>query len=424
MSNFAKVFEISVYSFIFPRIRNDVASQQHVFFPNRSTATNLVYFTQYLADSLDCRKQVDVIFTDFSRAFDRIDHSVLCAKLRLFNFGHDVISFFRSYLSNRQYYVSYSGFSSRSYVGTSGVPQGSNLGPLLFILFINDLPSVLGCSSLLYADDLKLFSNVSSVCDQVSLQTQLNGLWEWCQLNKLHLNIDKCKVMSFTRRKEPMVYPYSLGQSSLGRVGTFRDLGVYFDCELSFNHHIAQTVKSAYKMLGFIIRNSDEFVSAHALKSLYYSYVRSKLDYCSVVWSPYYEVHRLVIEGVQRRFLKYLYLKKHGVYPERGYPNGLLLREFESISLAKRRILAALIFLIKLVRGNIDCAALFSQIQFRVPRPGSRYDGVFLCPQPRTNIMLKSPVFVMTRSFNLICREFDIQEGSLQELCRLVDVHF
>lgn len=424
ISNFAKIFEISVYSRVFPCIRNSIVPEQHGFFANRSTSTNLVYFTQYLSNVLDCRGQVDVVYTDFSKAFDRIDHNVLFAKLRLFNFSRDFISLIRSYLSDRAYFVEYSGFSSETYMGSSGVPQGSNLGPLIFLSFINDLPGTLECSSLLYADDLKLFSRIDSTHDALFLQNQLDHLLLWCDQNKLQLNVAKCKIMSFTRKKEPTLHRYMLGLSALERVEVFRDLGVYFDSQLSFSSHVNETVKAAYKMLGFIIRNSDEFIGLHAVKSLYYAYVRSKLEYCAIVWSPFYAIHKLAIERVQRKFLKYLYFRKHRSYPCRGYPGDLLTQEFCVMSLEKRRILSTLVFLVNLVRRHIDCPAMLNFINFRIPRSGSRHDDVFLCPQPHTNIMLKSPVFMMIKFFNRICSQFNIYESSLGDLRRLVEVYF
>lgn len=309
-------------------------------------------------------------------------------------------------------------------MGTSGVPQGSNLGPLLFLLFINDLPGVLGCPSLLYADDLKLFARVDSLSDVNFLQNQLHLLWQWCSQNKLDLNAGKCKVMSFTRKNEPILHHYSLGSSVLERVDVFRDLGVYFDSNLSFSFHVQQIVKSAHKMLGFIIRNSNEFRGLNALRSLYYAYVRSKLEYCTTVWSPYYEVHKMTVERVQRKFLKYIFYRTHGIYPARGYSNELLNREFGVLSLEKRRVLFALIFLVGLVRRTIDCPPLLEMIDFKIPRAGSRHDAVFLCPQARTNIMLKSPVYVMTRCFNKICSHFKLLDSNVAELRRLVEIHF
>lgn len=424
ISNFAKIFEISVYSFVFASVKNYIASEQHGFVANRSTSSNLTYFTQFISNILDSRGQVDVAYTDFSKAFDRVSHGVLCAKLKLFNFSPDFVAFISSYLNNRHYFVRYNGFTSESYIGTSGVPQGSTLGPLLFLLFINDLPSILRCHSLLYADDLKLFTRVDSSFDVTFLQNQLDSLWQWCIQNELELNVSKCKVMTYTRQNEPVLHSYSLGSSEVERVVVFKDLGVYFDSQLTFINHVQETVKSSHKMLGFIIRNSDQFMGVHVLKSLYYAFVRSKLEYCSTVWSPYYEIHKLAVERVQRKFLKYLYFKTYGSYPERGYSGDLLRQEFGLVSLEKRRVMFGLSFLVNLVRRTIDCPALLNLITFRVPRSGSRQGDVFLCPQPRTNLMLKSPVYVMTKCFNRISCQFDIFESSVRELRALVEVYF
>lgn len=424
LCNFAKVFEISVYSYVFPLVRNLIAPEQHGFYANRSVSTNLVCFTQYLSGVLDSRGQIDVVYTDFSKAFDKMDHEVLYMKLRSFNFCDALVSFFRSYLSSRTYYVTYNSYSSKTYVGTSGVPQGSNLGPLLFNLFINDLPEVLFCQKLLYADDLKLFARIESIDDCIFLQCQLLALQNWCVLNGLQLNVDKCKVLSFSKKKELLAFPYSLGASTLERVSAFKDLGVMFDAELSFSDHINSIVTSAYKMLGFVVRNTECFTKLSAIKAVYFAFVRSRLEYCSVVWSPFYEVYKHSIESIQRKFLKYLSFKVHGSYPSRGYSNDLLLQEFQVLSMEQRRIVSALRFIVNLINGRIDCPLLLEQISFRERRPGGRYDVVFWCPQARTNLMFRSPLYVMTNCFNKICVEYNIFSGSTKELSTLVCKYF
>ena len=164
---------------------------------------------QFLSKCLDKNSQVDVIYTDFSKAFDCIDHYVLIQKLSNFGYSHSLIKLFESYLINRTQFVEYQNVRSRLTTPTSGVPQGSNLGPLLFLLFINDLPSVLSCHKLLFADDVKVYNEIASIDDCRSLQESINALVNWCSVNRLNLNMDKCSVISFTKKLKKIIYNYT-----------------------------------------------------------------------------------------------------------------------------------------------------------------------------------------------------------------------
>lgn len=418
LNNFAKVFEMSLYARIFPLVKDTITEVQHGFFEGRSTTTNLTYFTQFVSQALDSNSQVDVVYTDFSKAFDRISHSIILSKLSTFGFSQRMIEFFASYLSARRYSVHFGGCQSLYYMGTSGVPQGSNLGPLLFSLFINDVVDSIDCNKLIFADDLKIFSVINSVEDCLFVQQQLDALCKWCEVNKLCLNVEKCRSMTFTRKLKAIIYPYSLDNTPLVRSELVKDLGVYFDSSLSFKQHVESTVQSAFKTLGFIIRSSDGFCNLTTLKLLYFVFVRSRLEYGSVVWAPYYNLHKLLLERVQRKFLKFLYFKSHGVYPVQGYEDALLLEEFQMSSLENRRICHSLVFLHKLVNGVVDCPSLLQFVEFYVPQ-ATRLDHVFRCPQPRTNVMLKSPVYVMMSNWNQIASVCDIFNCSITEIRRV-----
>lgn len=143
-----------------------------------------------------------------------------------------------SYLRDRQNYISYNGYRSPAFVNGSGVPQGSNLGPLLFILFIDDLLKSLRCRCLAYADDLKIYTSVAGPQDAATLQCDLNTLVDWCEHNGLFLNVDKCCYVTYSRRREIVDASYVLGDAVLSRRRTVRDLGVVFDERLTFNEHI------------------------------------------------------------------------------------------------------------------------------------------------------------------------------------------
>ena len=150
------------------------------------------------------------------KAFDQIDHYILLNKLNAVGLSDNLLSLISSYLIGRELFVEYGGYRSKIYIATSGVPQGSNLGPLLFLLFFNDLSLKLGCPHLMFADDLKLYFKINSISDCLQLQRNLNIVTEWCTLNRLQLNVSKCKIMSFTKRRKHCLITKSMNLFLIG----------------------------------------------------------------------------------------------------------------------------------------------------------------------------------------------------------------
>lgn len=404
----AKAFETLLYHKIYYNIKQYISTNQHGFVKERSTVTNLCSFTHYLTNAVDSRLQVDAIFLDFRRAFDTLDHYVLLSKLQKYGFSPVLLKLFESYLVNRKQCVRYRNFISDSYEITSGVPQGSNLGPLLFLLFINDLPRVTTCEVLMFADDVKVFDIIKSVDDCQHLQNNLELIVRWSEKNRLDLNINKCTVMSFHKKNFPIQFMYNIKGIFLGNVANFKDLGVTFDTELTFSIHIDHIVSDALKMFGFICRNTKRFSSLTAVVVLFKTLVVSKLEYAVLVWSPYYKLQSQQIEAVQRKFLKLLYLRCEGVYPERGYDYNLLLTKFNFVSLNYRRCLISLKFLYNLLNNHIDCPRLLQEVYFYVPRLNSRQSDTFYNLGCRTNLGKKSPIYVMCSTFNSVASLCDI----------------
>lgn len=424
LNNFAKIFEMSVYEYLYSQLKSVIATHQHGFIERRSTISNLAEKTEFIANVINEQGQVDVVYTDFSKAFDTIDHRILCCKLEQYGFSSSLVALLRSYLYNRKQYVVYNSFKSKSYVATSGVPQGSNLGPLLFTIYINDLTSKLNCKSLLYADDLKIFSDIKGISDCLDLQSEINTVHSWCLANKLSMNVGKCKVCSYTYKKNIINYNYHYNNTQLIRCNEVKDLGVVFDSKLNFSVHINNIVSASLRLLGFIVRNCKAFTNITALDTLYFSLIRSKLEYGALIWNPIFNNYISNLENVQRKFLKFLSFRIDGVYPLRGTDHAQLLTRHNFTPLRTRRILISITFLFKLLHNLIDSPFLLSKVNFLVPRPSSRRQLAFYCNLARTNVMLRSPIYNICSIFNEISGLCDIYNLSLKIILVVANDYF
>jgi ribonuclease P/MRP protein subunit RPP40 len=170
-----------------------------------------------------------------------------------------LVKFFCSYLQGRKQYVHCYGYDSTYINVTSGVPQGSVLGPLLFLIFINDIGDKLTVLFFLFADDAKLLNQIVKRPDCETLQANLDEIMSWCTRNKLSLNTNKCQVMSFSLKKENIRFDYTLNLNLLNRPETVKDLSVIFDRKLSFTSHIDYVVSDSMKQLGFFYSNLAGF---------------------------------------------------------------------------------------------------------------------------------------------------------------------
>lgn len=277
-----KLFELLVYKQLAPIIHSQLHNSQHGFTPNRSCTTNLLQFTTNVIPAMEGGQQVDVLFADFTKAFDRVPHHLLIRKLRRAELDQKTISWIRSYLSDRRQFVRIGFHESTAYTVKSGVPQGSHIGPLLFTWFINDLSTILIVLHLLYADDLKMFSRIKSVTDCNQLQRDIDVLTRWCDENGLELNKMKCKIMTLHRKKNPIMFNYNIAGTLLERVRTYSDLGVVIDEKMSFTTHYDTIIAKANSMLGFIKRICSNMNEPYAIKSLYTAFVRSRLEFASL----------------------------------------------------------------------------------------------------------------------------------------------
>lgn len=221
----------------------------------------------------------------------------------------------------------------------------------------------------------------------------------------------KCKVITFTRAKNSILYPYIINETILPRYQSCRDLGVTFDSRLSFSNHIDNIVKSAWRVLGFVLRLGKRFENIDTLRSLYCTLVHPKLEYASLVWSPLLAGKIESLERVHRKFLKNLTWKRTGCYPPRGISNLRLCVDYNFLTLEERRKCATLAFLMNLFNHRVNCPKLLSLFEIRVPVSNSRDHCPLYAQMASSNFAQAAPVYRMTRAMNQFCelnRNFDI----------------
>ena len=192
-----------------------------------------------------------------------------------------------------------------------------------------------------------------------------------------------------------MVHDYTVNNSILTRTSSIRDLGVLFTSNFNFTQHIINICSSASRTLGFIIRICRPFHDILALKSLYFAFVVSKLEYASLIWYPYYASQALHLDRVQRRFLNYASFKLDNIYPGRDVDSQSLLERHDIMSLASRRIFSSARYMWMLIHNKIDAPFILARVPFHVPRLSSRQGRTFHLPTARTDVYLRSPVYIM-----------------------------
>jgi Reverse transcriptase (RNA-dependent DNA polymerase)/Endonuclease-reverse transcriptase len=321
-----------------------IRSTQHGFMKGRSCVTNLLVFLEKLTAELDSGAAADVIYLDFAKAFDTVPHERLKKKLRAHGIRGRLLDWISAWLGDRKQRVVLNGNVSAWEAVLSGVPQGSVLGPLLFLIFINDLDAAVSLAELLlkFADDTKVARVISSDADRLALQAALNNLVEWTDKWGMRFNIQKCKVMHVGRNNPQ--YQYMMAGQQLEATREEKDLGVIVSDNLKPAAQCAKAAKTAQTVLGQITR-AFQYRDRTIFPQLYKQYVRPHLEFAVQAWSPWLQADKELLESVQRRAVGMVSGLQSRDYEGR-------LRELKLTTLEERRHQADMLQMYKLMSGE------------------------------------------------------------------------
>ena len=353
-----KIFERIVRDEILLKCQGMLNNNQHGFLPRKSCETQMLNFTESLSCSLNNNIQTDVVYFDFSKAFDSVNHDILLMKLKNeYGLNGRLLKFLTDYLRNREQCAIIGGQKSELRLVASGVPQGSILGPLLFVMFINDMTKCVGDKTniALYADDTKIWREIIGWDDHVALQNDIDNLLEWANLNKMNFHPQKCKVLSVTKHSHDPILPfqtffYKLGGTFLEYVSAEKDLGVIVNSTLSSDDQCLARYNMMNSKLGMLKRVCHFTKNVKQKRALYLAIVRSQLNHCCVVWRPTSESKMDKLESIQKRAVKWILNEQYHHYNDWEYL--CRLRDLSLLPLKYFFVLNDLIIFHKIFNNN------------------------------------------------------------------------
>jgi ribonuclease P/MRP protein subunit RPP40 len=280
-----------------PHLMEQFSPNQHGFMENRSCTTNLLSFWNEVSNNIDKKHPVDVVYFDYSKAFDTVPHQRLIKKLGVYGIQGKLQNWIGCWLTERTQRVVLNGSRSRTHS-----VQGSVLGPTLFSLFIDDLNDCVDCKIFMFADDTKLVQKVTNPHQQENLQKNINSMADWSDKWGLSFNSKKCSVLHMGP-KNPN-YKYTLKGDNISAPSTQRDLGVLIQKDGKFDQHITNTVFKCNRLANMIKQNFKTN-DLDIYSRLYKTYLVPIATFCSEMWSPVYKYQIEMLETILKNLLKY-----------------------------------------------------------------------------------------------------------------------
>ena len=343
-----------------------ISKQQHGFFSRRSTVTNLLETLNDWTLAIQGNNRISAVYIDYSKAFDTVSHPKLFQKLAAYGVTGNLLMWITQFLTCRTQVTKVGASMSGAAYLESGVVQGSCLGPLLFLLYINDVTAAVGGNVMckLYADDIKLYSVVNTDHDRAALQNSLNRLKDWSDTWQLQISITKCTSMNLGRADSDS-FTFTLGNNDLPLETSVKDLGVTVDSNLKYAQHINNIVGQARRRAGLLFK-CFQTRDANTLSRAFVVYIRPLLEYASNVWSPVHVGLIDKLESVQRRFTKRI-----SGLESLSYADRLKLLNLDSLEL--RRLRADLVSTYKFIFGLSDVSSNFFAVRENCSTRGHQF---------------------------------------------------
>ena len=354
-----KILEYLIKDLLMIKCGHLIKEFQHGFSIDKSCLTQLLPLIDKFAVAMNNKSRVDVIYFDFAKAFDSVNHDLILQKLKS-KFGVDglLLQFLRDYLSNRHQQIVIDGSLSGQLPVLSGVPQGSILGPLLFILFIDDICDAISDSTNLelYADDTKIWREILCEQDQIELQNDINMLFDWSSKNLMSFHPDKCKVMAITNKCLDYPLPfyefwYHLDNVLLNYVDIEKDLGVCIDLKLSWTIQCEMAVQKATQQFNFLRRTCYFIRDNRQRRALYLILVRSLFEHCCQIWSPQNSTSMVMFEKLQKRAVKWILKEQQESYSDLVFISKQ--KELDILPIKYRFLFSDLVLFYRIINNDI-----------------------------------------------------------------------